>query len=61
MGKGKLGEFLAFLKRALNNIRTFSGTVNDSMEKKDKEIVRYLELMHQRTISNKPKIRILLL
>ena len=47
MGKGKLGEFLSFLKRALNNIRTFSGTVNDSMEKKDKEIVRYLELMHQ--------------
>ena len=47
MGKGKLGEFLSFFKRALNNIRTFSGTVNDSMEKKDKEIVRYLELMHQ--------------
>ena len=47
LGKGKLSEFNSFLKRALNNIKTFSGTVSDSMEKKEKEIERYMELMHQ--------------
>ena len=47
LGKGKLSEFLSFLKRALINVKTFQGVVNDSLEKKDKDIKRYVELMHQ--------------
>lgn len=47
LGKGKLSEFLSFLKRALNNVKTFHGVVDDSLEKKDKDIKRYVDLMHE--------------
>lgn len=47
LGKSKMVEFTAFLKKTLKNLKTFHDVVSACVEKRDKEIGQYIELMHQ--------------
>ncbi|MCQ2818110.1 MAG: hypothetical protein MJ252_12660 [archaeon] len=47
LGKSKMQEHLAFLKKTLKNLQTFHNVVLSSVDKRDKEIAQYLEMMRQ--------------
>ena len=45
VGKGKINEFLAFMKKTLINLKNFHETISKTVEKREFEIEKYIELI----------------
>ena len=45
VGKGKINEFLAFMKKTLINLKNFHETISKTVEKRESEIEKYIELI----------------
>ena len=45
IGKSKIMEFLSFLKKNLMNLKTFHETITKTVEKREEEIEKYIELI----------------
>lgn len=47
LAKSKMGEYLSFLKRTVKNLQTFHEVVRGCVDKREKEIAQYIDMMQQ--------------